>query len=158
MFYSSASSTFVCLADAGFVTLCKISKMNRWIYTIAMLIIGTPLFSQVHFVSLADVLQYADKNSTVAKQGTIQRAISDQDAGIARAGLLPKLNAFGLAEYAPMIASQVIPGKYIRWTGRQIPQGAVWHAMELFYRCRTIRSLDQFRKMGSAREDKIASC
>jgi outer membrane protein TolC len=67
------------------------------------------LFSQVHFSSLADVLKYADKNSTVAREGDIQRAISDEDAGIVRSGLLPKLNAFGSAEYSPLIASQVIP-------------------------------------------------
>ncbi len=83
--------------------------MNRWIYTTALLIIGTPLFSQLHFSSLADVLRYADKNSTVAREGNIQRAIGDEDAGIVRAGLLPRLNAVGAAEYAPIIASQVIP-------------------------------------------------
>jgi outer membrane protein TolC len=83
--------------------------MTRWIYTAAILIIAVPAFSQVHVSSLNDMLRYADKHSTVARQGNIQRAVSDQDLGIVRAGLLPKLNAFGTAEYSPIMAAQVIP-------------------------------------------------
>jgi outer membrane protein TolC len=83
--------------------------MTRWIYTAAILIIAIPTFSQVQLSNLNEVLRYADKNSTVARQGNIQRAVSDQDLGMVRAGLLPKLNAFGTAEYSPIMAAQVIP-------------------------------------------------
>ncbi|MGZ5133495.1 MAG: TolC family protein [Flavitalea sp.] len=83
--------------------------MTRWIYTTALLIFGSPLFSQLHFSSISDVLKYADINSTVARQGNLQRKISEQETGIVRAGLLPRVNAFGTAEYAPIMATQIIP-------------------------------------------------
>ena len=83
--------------------------MNRLIFSIATILLGSPLFSQVHFSNIKDVFQYADEHSSVAKQGKIEQAVSEQDIGMIRAGLLPRLNAFGTAEYAPIMASQVIP-------------------------------------------------
>jgi outer membrane protein len=83
--------------------------MSRWIYTVTILLIGSSIFSQIHLSNITDVLKYADKNSTVSRQGGIQRAISEQDLGSLRAGLLPRLNTFGTAEYAPILATQVIP-------------------------------------------------
>lgn len=83
--------------------------MTRLIYTAAIAFMGSPLFSQIQFSNVNDALRYADKNSTVARQANLQRSISDQDLGMVRAGLLPKLNAFGTAEYAPIMATQVIP-------------------------------------------------
>ena len=85
--------------------------MNRWIFILAILFLASPgpVLAQVHFFSIDEVLKYADRNSTVARQGNIQRAMNDEDLGIVRAGLLPKVNVFGTAEYAPILASQVIP-------------------------------------------------
>jgi lipoprotein-releasing system permease protein len=45
--------------------------MSRWIYTVTILLIGSPLFSQIHFSNITDVLKYADKNSTVSRQGVM---------------------------------------------------------------------------------------
>ena len=109
MCQSSALMNFVCVTPAWSVTLCKILQMTRWIYTTAMLIIASPLFCQLHFSSINEVLKFADKNSTVARQGNLESKVSEQETGIIRAGLLPRLNAFGTAEYAPIMASQVIP-------------------------------------------------
>lgn len=67
------------------------------------------MFSQLQFKNIREVLNYADKNSTVARHGNLQREVSEQEMGIVRAGLLPRLNAFGSAEYAPIMATQVIP-------------------------------------------------
>lgn len=83
--------------------------MRRWIYMTAIIILSNQAGAQLQFANLREALRYADNNSTVARQGTIQRAISEQDAGIVRAGILPKLNLFSTSEYAPILASQVIP-------------------------------------------------
>ena len=83
--------------------------MNRWIFIIIILFSASPAVAQVHFFSIDEVLKYADRNSTVARQGNFQRSVSEEDLGIVRAGLLPKLNVFSTAEYAPILASQVIP-------------------------------------------------
>lgn len=83
--------------------------MNRWIFIIALLFYGPPLLSQVHFSNINEVLIYADKNSTVARQGHIRQAVSEEDLLIVRAGLLPKLNTYGTAEYAAILPTQVIP-------------------------------------------------
>ena len=66
-------------------------------------------FGQVQFASLNDVFAYADKHSIPGRQKNLQASISDQDVAVARTGLLPKITAFGTAEYAPILATQVIP-------------------------------------------------
>ena len=104
--------------------------MSRWILFLAILSTTLPSFSQIDFANIREVFEYADKNSVVARQGALQRSISDEEAGIVRTGLLPKLNAFGTAEYAPILATQVIPeslfggqdGKF-----RQVQFGMPWN-------------------------------
>jgi outer membrane protein TolC len=65
--------------------------------------------AQLTFSSLQELLQYADKNSLVAKQSELQQAISRKDEAIHNSALLPKLNLFGTADYYPIIVSQVLP-------------------------------------------------
>ncbi len=65
--------------------------------------------AQLHFGSLQELLQYADKNSLVTQQARLQQSISRKDEAINKSGLLPKVNLFGTADYYPIITSQVIP-------------------------------------------------
>jgi len=83
--------------------------MNRWIYIIAILFSRSPVIAQVHFSNINEVLNYADKNSTVARQGHLRQAVTEEDLVIVRAGLLPKLNTFGTADYGAILPTQVIP-------------------------------------------------
>ena len=83
--------------------------MTRWIAIVSLILTGSPLFSQVYFSSVNEVFKYADKNSTVSREANIQRELSEQDLGIVRSGLLPKVQAFSTADYAPILATQVIP-------------------------------------------------
>ncbi len=69
----------------------------------------TLVLAQTHFSSLDEMLQYADKNSLVTQQAQLQNAISKKQTTINKSALLPKLNAFGTADYYPIITSQVIP-------------------------------------------------
>jgi outer membrane protein TolC len=64
---------------------------------------------QLHFSSLGDLIQYADKNSLVTHQSGIQQSISRQDLALNKSALLPKVNLFGTAEYDPIIPSLVVP-------------------------------------------------
>lgn len=65
--------------------------------------------AQVRFSSLDEMIQFADKNSLIARQSKLQQEISHQDEAINKSGLLPKVNVFGTADYYPIITSQVIP-------------------------------------------------
>jgi outer membrane protein len=65
--------------------------------------------AQLHFATLGEMLQWADKNSLVARQTSLQQGLSRQDEAINKGGLLPKVNVFGTADYFPIITSQVIP-------------------------------------------------
>jgi len=67
------------------------------------------IIAQVKFSNLDEVLSYADKNSLVGQQASLQQNISKKEEAINKSGLLPKLNVFGTADYYPIIASQVIP-------------------------------------------------
>lgn len=77
-------------------------------------VLATVFFSQVAFAqtafhNLEQVLAYADKNSVVAHQSDLQRAIAKKDEQINKSNLLPKLNSFGTADYFPIITTQLIP-------------------------------------------------
>lgn len=61
------------------------------------------------FSSLEALIQYADSASPAAAWAKAKTASAEKDAAIAYAGLLPKINAFGNAEYYPIIMSQVVP-------------------------------------------------
>ena len=106
---TSAWLTFVCRFSVHSVTLCKISTVNRWISLIAILFSGTTGVAQLRFSNINDVLNYADRHSTVARHGNLNRQVREEEVGLVRAGLLPKLNVFGTAEYALILPTQVIP-------------------------------------------------
>lgn len=103
--------------------------MRRCILFVAIISAALPSLSQIQFSTIGEVLDYAGKNSTVARQAVLQRSISEQEEGITRTGLLPRLNAIGTMEYAPILATQVIPesvfggqdGKF-----RQVQFGMPW--------------------------------
>ena len=67
------------------------------------------IIAQVKFSNLDEVVSYADRNSLVGQQASLQQNISKKEEAINKSGLLPKLNVFGTADYYPIIASQVIP-------------------------------------------------
>jgi outer membrane protein len=69
--------------------------------------------SQVHFTSLQEILQYADKNSLVTQQSIIQNGISQKEESINKSGLLPKINVFGTTEYDPLIPVLVVPASLV---------------------------------------------
>ena len=68
-----------------------------------------PIFGQLQFSGLNELLQYADKNSLVARQAALQQNISKKDITINKSGLLPKLNVIGTADYYPIITTQLLP-------------------------------------------------
>jgi outer membrane protein TolC len=69
--------------------------------------------AQIHFTSLQEVLQYADKNSLVTRQSKLQQAISRKDGAINKSALLPRVNVFGSSEYDPLIPVLVVPASII---------------------------------------------
>jgi outer membrane protein len=83
--------------------------MKQFVGMLVLLFFTRLLSAQVSFSSLAEVLQYADKNSLVTQEASLQQGISKKEEAINKSGLLPKLNVFGTADYFPIITSQVIP-------------------------------------------------
>lgn len=128
--------------------------MTRWIYTSIIILAGSQLFSQVQFSNLNEVLKYADKNSTVARESNIQRKISEQEVGIARTALVPKVNAFGTADYAPIMPTQVIPetvfggqdGKY-----RKVQFGMPWNFSSGIELSIPLLNLEKFTQLQKAK-------
>ena len=70
---------------------------------------GQAANAQIRFSSLDEMLEYADKNSLVAQQFSLQQRMSAKDESINKSGLLPKLNAFGTADYYPIVPTQLLP-------------------------------------------------
>ena len=69
--------------------------------------------AQLHFTSLSELLQYADKTGLVSRQSKIQQAISRKDEAINKSTLLPKVNVFGTSEYDPLIPVLVVPASLV---------------------------------------------
>lgn len=69
--------------------------------------------AQVSVNSLEQLLDYADKNSFIARQASLQVAAARQDIHIQSSGLYPKVNVFGTGDYYPIIATQVIPAEVL---------------------------------------------
>jgi outer membrane protein len=83
--------------------------MNRIIGFLLLVSIIDPTQAQLHFNSLGEIIQYADKNSLVTRQSLVQQKISHEEVRLNKSGLLPKVNLFGTAEYDPLIPSLVVP-------------------------------------------------
>ena len=83
--------------------------MKRFNGIFLLLVLAGTANAQLHFASLQELLQYADKSSLVTQQSRLQQSISRKDEAINKSGLLPKVNLFGTADYYPIITSQVIP-------------------------------------------------
>ncbi|PWT95370.1 MAG: hypothetical protein C5B52_18130 [Bacteroidetes bacterium] len=92
------------------MSLCtKFFKMIKGLALLMACLWSLISFSQVKFSSLQEVLDYADKNSVTARQAILQNAIASTDREITKSGILPKVSLYGLSEYYPVIATQVIP-------------------------------------------------
>jgi outer membrane protein len=83
--------------------------MKRVAGILILVFFAGSIIAQVRFSNLDEVLSYADKNSLVGQQASLQQNISKKEEAINKSGLLPKLNVFGTADYYPIITSQVIP-------------------------------------------------
>lgn len=76
---------------------------------VIIMLISQAALAQVNFYTLDEVLGYAREKSVVARQAKQAVNAAAEDVNIQRSGLLPKVNAFGTADYYPIIATQVIP-------------------------------------------------
>ena len=123
----------------------------KWVLSIIIVLNAAGGLSQT-FKDVGEVLEYANKNSTVARQGNILRQVGTEDVSIAKSGLLPKINIIGTAEYAPIIPSQVIPESIFGGQDdkfRKVQFGMPWNfsgGLELNMPVINFEKWDQLRK------------
>ncbi|MEQ9443358.1 MAG: TolC family protein [Cyclobacteriaceae bacterium] len=73
------------------------------------------LFSQAQPVvvdNLDALLQFADQHSPTARQTTLQPRMAEQEKNAQASVLYPRINAFGTADYYPLIATQLVPAEF----------------------------------------------
>ncbi|HEV7329429.1 MAG TPA: TolC family protein [Flavisolibacter sp.] len=90
--------------------------MKKQILGLAALFFTLPLWAQIQFGSLDDVLAYADKNSLTAKAAELTEQAAAKNEQLYRSTLLPRLDLATAADYNIIIPSMVVPDKLMGGT------------------------------------------
>lgn len=76
---------------------------------IAMLLLHVAVVAQVGFRSVDELLAFAHRQSLMSKLVSKNNEVASKEILIRRAALYPQVNVFGIGEYYPVLATQVIP-------------------------------------------------
>jgi outer membrane protein len=83
---------------------------------LAAFFFSLPLFAQIQFKSLEEILAYADKKSLTAKAAHLTEQVAAKDEQLHRSTLLPRLELSAAADYNLIIPSMVVPDKLLGGT------------------------------------------
>lgn len=89
------------------------SFLNRLLGCLLLPVTG---FAQIQLNSRQELIQYADEHGAVARQAKIQPLSARQDVTMQASGLFPKINAFAIGDYYPIIPVQVLPAEVLGGT------------------------------------------
>ena len=79
----------------------------------ASLLLSFPIWAQLQFENLDEILDYADRNSLTAKAANINEQAVEKDEKLYRSTLLPRLDLVAATDYNVIIPSMVVPEKLL---------------------------------------------
>ena len=90
--------------------------MKKAIAALIAIFFSLPLWAQLQFRSLDEVLAYADNNSLTAKAAQLTEQAAAKDEQLYRSTLMPRLDLVTAADYNVIIPSMVVPDKLLGGT------------------------------------------
>jgi len=90
--------------------------MKKAITGLSAILLSLPILAQLQFRNLKEVLNYADKNSLIAKATLLAEKVAEKDASLYRATLIPRIEFTTTADYNILIPSMVVPDKLVGGT------------------------------------------